>query len=69
MAIIDGNGTKTLKKLFIEKRIPLRKRPLVPVLADSNGVLGVYGIGADQRSSPDIGDEVLEIIIEETERI
>lgn len=69
MAMTGGNGTKSLKKLFIEKRIPLRKRPLVPVLSDQNGVLGVYGIGADQRGSPDIGDEVLEIIIEETERI
>jgi tRNA(Ile)-lysidine synthase len=68
IALSGGNGTKSLKKLFIEKRIPLRKRPIVPVFADSNGVLAIYGIGADKRVSPDIGDDVLEIIIEETDR-
>ncbi len=38
-------GTKSLKKLFIDRKIPASQRPLIPVLADDQGVLGVPGIG------------------------
>ena len=38
-------GTKTLKKLFIDKKIPAADRVNIPVIADERGVLGVYGIG------------------------
>ena len=41
-------GTKTVKKLFIDRKIPACQRMRIPVLADDAGVLGVYGIGADQ---------------------
>ena len=40
-------GTCTLKKLFIDRKIPAHQRPYIPVLADGQGVLGVYGIGAN----------------------
>ena len=40
-------GTKSLKKLFIDQKIPASKRPFVPVIADSTGLLGVCGFGAD----------------------
>lgn len=40
-------GTKSLKKLFIDRKIPTNQRPNVPVLADDAGVLGVYGIGVN----------------------
>lgn len=40
-------GTCTLKKLFIDRKIPARQRPHIPVLADERGVLGVWGIGAN----------------------
>lgn len=40
-------GTKSLKKLFIDKKIPASKRSAVPVLADDAGVLAVCGIGAN----------------------
>lgn len=40
-------GTKSLKKLFIERKIPAADREQVPVLADTRGVLGVWGIGAN----------------------
>ncbi len=42
-------GTKSLKKLFIDKKIPANQRLNVPVLADDAGVLGVYGIGVNQH--------------------
>ena len=41
-------GTKSLKKLFVDRKIPAVKRMAVPVVADADGVLGVYGIGVNQ---------------------
>ena len=38
-------GTKSLKKLFIDRKIPAQQRLRIPVLADDLGVIGVYGIG------------------------
>ncbi len=42
-----SGGTKTLKKLFIDRKIPAALREQIPVVADEDGVLGVCGIGAD----------------------
>ena len=42
-----SGGTKSLKKLYIDRKIPADLRPFVPVVTDENGVVGVYGIGAD----------------------
>lgn len=41
------SGTKTLKKLFIDKKIPASQRSTIPVIADDLGVVGVYGIGVN----------------------
>ncbi len=41
-------GTKQLKKLFIDRKIPAGQRQQIPVIADSRGVLGVYGFGVDR---------------------
>lgn len=40
-------GTKTLKKLFIDRKIPASERNRIPVLADDAGVAAVLGIGPD----------------------
>ncbi len=47
-------GTKSLKKLFIDRKIPARLRQSIPVVADDMGLLAVYGIGAnlDRRDAP-----------------
>ena len=42
-------GTKTLKKLMIDRKIPAAARSRIPVLADEAGILAVYGIGPDQN--------------------
>ncbi len=42
-----SGGTKSLKKRFIDKKIPAAQRAWIPVLEDSGGILGVYGFGAD----------------------
>ena len=43
-------GTKTLKKLFIEEKIPAEKRNSVAVVSDDEGVLWVEGLGAARRA-------------------
>lgn len=42
-----SGGTKALKKLFADRKIPAAYRNKIPVLCDSTGVLGVCGIGAN----------------------
>ena len=42
-----SGGKKTLKKLFIDRKIPADRRLQIPVLADDAGVLAVYGVGVD----------------------
>lgn len=44
-----SGGTKSLKKLFIDRKIPAARRNRIPVIVDEQGVIAVYGIGADQR--------------------
>lgn len=61
----ERGGTKTLKKLFIEKRIPAAIRQHVPVIADDNGVAAVFGIGADIRFKPKPGDAVLKVTVKD----
>ncbi|MBR5381830.1 MAG: tRNA lysidine(34) synthetase TilS [Oscillospiraceae bacterium] len=56
---------KTLKKLFIEKKIPAAVREAVPVVADERGILAVAGVGQTQRGEPGEGDEILWIGTEE----
>ena len=46
-------GTKSLKKLFIDRKIPASQRPHIPVIADEKGVLAVYGIGVNLDRVPD----------------
>lgn len=40
-------GTKSLKQLMIDKKIPANRRNTVPVIADDSGILGVWGIGGN----------------------
>ena len=46
-------GTRSLKKMYIDRKIPASQRAAVPVLADDRGVLAVFGIGTDIRFRPD----------------
>ena len=48
-----SGGTKSLKKLFIDRKIPADHRDQIPVLADGQGIIAVYGIGVnlDRKSS------------------
>ncbi len=63
-AALGGMRTKTLKKLFIEKKIPAHRRACVPVIADQKGVLAVFGIGQSPRAQASAGDEIYIITLE-----
>jgi tRNA(Ile)-lysidine synthase len=43
-----SGGTKSLKKLFIDRKIPASRRDRIPVIADGQGVLAVYGVGMNE---------------------
>lgn len=45
--VLPGRPRRTLKKLFIDKKIPRLERERVPVLADGDGVLAVAGLGGN----------------------
>ena len=42
-----SGGTKSLKKLFIDRKIPAADRNQIPVVCDEQGILGVYHIGTN----------------------
>ena len=63
--IRTSGGTKSLKKLFIDRKIPAARRQQIPVVCDMAGILGVYTIGANwDRTS---GENSVTIRFENTE--
>ena len=58
-------GTRSLKKMYIDRKIPASRRAAVPVLADDRGVLAVFEIGTDIRFRPDSLPAVRITLIEE----
>ena len=61
-------GSKSLKKLFIDRKIPADQRSQIPVVSDEAGVLGVYGIGVNRdRAANDL--PAVQICIEVMETI
>jgi len=44
---LPNRGTRTLKKHFIDAKIPRIRREQIPVLSDERGVIGVAGFGCD----------------------
>ena len=46
--LTTSGGTKSLKKRFIDRKIPQFERSAVPVIADEAGVLAVWGFGIDE---------------------
>lgn len=45
--IRQPGGTKSLKKLFIDRKIPAAQRDRIPVICDEKGILEVHEIGID----------------------
>ena len=62
IALPRRGGTKTVKKLFIDEKLPRRERERVPILADSRGVAAVAGFGADKSRLAQPGQSAYELI-------
>ncbi len=52
-SVFYGGMTHKLKKLFNDKKIPLSKRPLIPILCDDKGVVWVPGFGTRDDGNKD----------------
>jgi len=44
-----GGGTKKLKDYLIDKKVPLRYRKFIPVLADNNDILIIAGVEISEK--------------------
>ena len=58
---LPGRDTKSLKKLFIEAKIPRRDRERISVLADEGGIIAVAGFGPSAGRMARPGEEAWEI--------
>lgn len=63
-----SGGQKSLKRLMIDRKIPAARRGLLPVLADSQGVLAVWNLGVDFVRAARPGEQALLIEIQYEER-
>ncbi len=61
-------GSRSLKRLMIDKKIPSHRRHQIPVLADLQGVLAVPGLGADRERTAKPGEPAILITLKERER-
>ena len=57
-AITLPGGTKNLKKLFIDRKIPAWQRSQIPVIADDRGILAVQGLGMNRKYLENGGFEI-----------
>jgi tRNA(Ile)-lysidine synthase len=42
-----AGGSRSLKKLMIDRKIPASQRERIPVVCDRDGIVGVWGVGGD----------------------
>ena len=63
LRLTEKGGSRTLKKLMIDRKIPAAERDALAVIADKNGVIAVQNIGMDLSRAPKNGER-LEIKIE-----
>ena len=58
---LPGLRTKTLKKWYIDEKIPRQHREALPVLADEAGLLGAAGLGPNYPRLAQPGQSALYI--------
>jgi len=63
LQLTANGGSRTLKKLMIDRRIPQMRRDELAVLTDENGIIAVQAIGIDHSRRPQ-GGRTLEIQFE-----
>ncbi len=54
-----GGGSRTLKRLMIDLRIPRDRRDTLAVIADKNGVIAVENIGTDIERAAETGSALI----------
>lgn len=60
------SGTRKLKRLFNDRRVPLSRRPRIPTLVTASGrTLWAAGLARDPRSVPDDSEERLVVIVDD----
>lgn len=59
---LPGRGTKTIKKLLIDARVPRWEREVLPVLADGRGVAALAGFGPDRSRAARPGEASWELV-------
>lgn len=57
-------GSRSVKRLLIDRRVPAEQRDRVAVLADDNGVVAVADIGADVTKLARAGEPALRVTID-----
>jgi tRNA(Ile)-lysidine synthase len=62
ITLAKRNCTKSVKKLFNEEGYPSDLRSLLPVIADSRGVIWIYGAGPDKSRLADTASDKILII-------
>ena len=62
-------GQKTLKKWMIDRKIPAHLRQTLPVFADNQGVIAVYGLGAAADRTAKAGEQAWILHIAEEKEI
>lgn len=60
-------GSRSLKKLLIDQKIPRHLRECLPVIADDSGAIAVYGLGQDISTLPALGEPAVRIEIRKIE--
>ena len=58
LRLTENGGSRTLKKLMIDRRIPRIRRDGLAVIADKNGVIAVQDIGMDCSRLPQGGARI-----------
>ncbi len=61
-------GSRSLKRLMIDRKIPAPKRQQIPVLSDEQGVLAAWWLGADRDRTAAPGELAIIINLKERER-
>lgn len=59
---LPHRGTKTVKKLLIEARVPRWERELIPILADEAGAAAAAGFGPDRSRVARPGEAAYELL-------
>lgn len=67
ISLVGRSGTRTIKKLFIDEKVPRHLRDAIPVIADDAGVIAVSGFGIDRSRVPRPGCPLLKLTVRSPE--